>query len=164
MPHRVVGSSVLRKEVRGKLTGQACYVDDMSMPGMLHGATIRSSVPRGTICEVHFDSGVPWDEFTVVSAQDIPGRNLVALIYEDQPCLASGRVNHLHEPVLLIAHQDKDLLRKARNLVRSYRHLLAGDIPDRPHTFLDFNNEKESSPNANSDQTAVRTNARAKRA
>ena len=52
--------------------------------------------------------------------------------------------------------------RQARNLVRSYRHLLADDIPDRPRTFLDFNNEKESSQNANSDQTAVRTNARAK--
>ncbi len=118
MPHRVVGAPVLRKEVRSKLTGQACYVDDMSMPGMLHGATVRSSVPRGIIRGIHFEAGVPWDEFTVVSAKDIPGRNLVALIYEDQPCLASGQVNHLHEPVLLIAHEDKDLLRKARSLVR----------------------------------------------
>src|SRR4051812_26917957 len=118
MPHRVVGAPVLRKEVRGKLTGQACYVDDLSMPGMLHGATIRSTMPRGTIREDHFDPGVPWDEFTVVSAKDIPGKNLIALIYEDQPCLASGRVNHLHEPVLLIAHENEDLLRTARNLVR----------------------------------------------
>src|SRR5689334_13435626 len=118
MPQRVVGAPVLRKEVRGKLTGQACYVDDLSMPGMLHGATIRSSMPRGTIREIHFDSSVPWDEFTVVSAQDIPGRNVVALIYEDQPYLAAKQVNHLHEPVLLIAHENKDLLRKARNLVR----------------------------------------------
>ncbi|MFL6452179.1 MAG: xanthine dehydrogenase family protein molybdopterin-binding subunit [Bryobacteraceae bacterium] len=118
MPYRVVGAPVLRKEVRGKLTGEAAYVDDISMGGMLHGATIRSSVPRGVIREIHFDSGVPWDEFTVVSAEDIPGRNLVALIYEDQPCLASGQVNHLHEPVLLIAHENKDLLRRARNLVR----------------------------------------------
>src|SRR3954468_17401164 len=118
MSYRVVGRPVLRKEVRGKLTGDARYVDDLKMPGMLHGATIRSSVPRGLIREIHFDPGVPWHEFTVVSAEDIPGRNLVALIYEDQPCLASGQVNHLHEPVLLIAHENKDLLRKARRLVR----------------------------------------------
>src|SRR3954453_12127744 len=132
MPHRVVGAPVLRKEVRGKLTGQASYVDDLRMPGMLHGATIRSSVPRGLIREIHFDPGVPWHEFTVVSAEDIPGRNLVALIYEDQPCLASGQVNHLHEPVLLIAHEDKDLLRKARNLVRIEYDPLPGvfDIDD----------------------------------
>src|SRR4051812_4141579 len=118
MPHRVVGRPVLRKEVRGKLTGDARYVDDLNMPGMLHGATIRSSVPRGDIREIHFDPSVPWEEFTVVSAEDIPGRNLVALIYEDQPCLVSRQVNHLHEPVLLIAHENKDLLRKARSLVR----------------------------------------------
>jgi CO/xanthine dehydrogenase Mo-binding subunit len=118
MPQRVVGAPVLRKEVRGKLTGQARYVDDLSMPGMLHGATIRSSVPRGTIREIHFEPGVPWNEFTVVSAKDIPGRNVVALIYEDQPYLAAKQVNHLHEPVFLIAHEDKDLLRKARTLVR----------------------------------------------
>jgi len=117
MPQRVVGAPVLRKEVRGKLTGQARYVDDLSMPGMLHGATIRSSVPRGTIREIHFEPGVPWNEFTVVSAKDIPGRNVVALIYEDQPFLAAKQVNHLHEPVLLIAHENKDLLRKARTLV-----------------------------------------------
>jgi len=117
MPQRVVGAPVLRKEVRGKLTGQARYVDDLSMPGMLHGATIRSSVPRGTIREIHFQPGVPWNEFTVVSAKDIPGRNVVALIYEDQPFLAAKQVNHLHEPVLLIAHENKDLLRKARTLV-----------------------------------------------
>ena len=103
--------------MRGKLTGQARYVDDLSMPGMLHGATIRSSVPRGTIREIHFQPGVPWNEFTVVSAKDIPGRNVVALIYEDQPFLAAKQVNHLHEPVLLIAHENKDLLRKARTLV-----------------------------------------------
>jgi len=52
--------------------------------------------------------------------------------------------------------------RQARNLVRSYRHLLAANRP--PSTFLDFNNEKESSQNANADQTAVRTNSRASRA
>ena len=55
--------------------------------------------------------------------------------------------------------------RQARNLVRSYRHLLADDILDRPPgPLVDFNNENESSQNANADQTAVRTNARADRA
>jgi hypothetical protein len=52
--------------------------------------------------------------------------------------------------------------RQARNLVRSYRHLLADDILDRPRgPSHDFNNENESSQNANADQTVARTNARA---
>src|SRR5436305_14103938 len=113
MAYRIVGAPVLRKEVRSKVTGSATYVDDLCFPGMLHGATIRSTVPRGRIREIRFEPGVPWDEFTIVTANDIPGKNLVALIYEDQPYLASEYVNHLYEPILLIAHDDADLLRKA---------------------------------------------------
>lgn len=52
--------------------------------------------------------------------------------------------------------------RQARNLVRSYRHLLADDILDRPSgASLKFSNEEESSQNANADQRAVRTGSRA---
>ena len=52
--------------------------------------------------------------------------------------------------------------RQARNVMRSYRHLLAADILDRPpSTILDFNSENESIQNANADQASVRTNARA---
>src|SRR3954451_9566826 len=118
MAYRIVGAPVLRKEVRGKLTGSAVYVDDLRLPGMLHGATIRSAIPRGRISEVRFEPDVPWDEFTIVTANDLPGKNVVALIYEDQPYLAREYVNHLYEPILLIAHEDEDLLRKARTLVR----------------------------------------------
>src|SRR5690242_6575360 len=47
--HHIVGSSVPRKEGWDKVTGAARYVDDMVLPGMLHGATVRSSIPRGKI-------------------------------------------------------------------------------------------------------------------
>lgn len=45
----IIGTSVPRKEGRGKVTGQACYVNDMLLPGMLYGATVRSRIPRGKI-------------------------------------------------------------------------------------------------------------------
>ena len=118
MSYRVVGSAVLRKEVAGKVTGQADYVDDLQVPGMWHGITVRSSVPRGRILNINFQDGVPWSEFTIVTARDIPGKNIVSLIVEDQPYLASNTVNHLHEPILLLAHSNKYLLEKARSLVK----------------------------------------------
>lgn len=114
----MVGLPIPRKEALGKLTGTAQYVDDLYVPGMLHGATIRSSVPRGRIESVEFLAGVPWDEFVVVTSADIPGTNAVSLINDDQPFLASKVVNHQHEPILLIAHEDKDVLRRARGLVK----------------------------------------------
>ena len=113
-----IGRPVPRKEGRAKVTGAARYVDDLAVPGMLHGVTVRSHVPRGRVREIVFGEGVPWDEFTVVTARDIPGANYVALILNDQPYLADGAVNHPEEPILLLAHEDKYLLEEARRAVR----------------------------------------------
>src|SRR5215470_2312769 len=108
--NRIVGKSVPRLEGRGKVTGQALYVDDIVLPGMLFGATVRSRVPRGRITKITFGPGVDWNEFVIVSAKDIPGKNCIALIDDDEPCLADGRVNHPEEPILLLAHPDRRLL------------------------------------------------------
>ena len=112
-----IGRAIPRREGAAKVTGRARYVDDLALPGMLHGLTVRSPVPRGIIRGISFRPGVPWDEVTVVTAADIPGRNVVALILDDQPYLADGRVNHAEEPILLLAHRDKGLLEEARRLV-----------------------------------------------
>ncbi len=87
----IVGASVPRKEGRDKVTGQARYIDDITLPGMLYGATVRSQIPRGRIKKITFGPGIAWNEFVIVSAKDIPGKNHIALITDDQPCLA--RVN-----------------------------------------------------------------------
>jgi len=110
---RIVGVSVPRKEGRDKVTGQAQYVDDMTLPDMLYGATVRSQVPRGKIRKITFGPGVAWDEFVVVTAKDIPGKNVIALIADDQPGLADGLVNHPEEPILLLAHPNRHLLPQA---------------------------------------------------
>jgi len=93
-------------------------VDDLTFPGMLHGVTVRSSVARGRIRKIAFGPEIPWSEFTVVTAKDIPGRNCIALIEEDQPCLAAEFVNHPEEPIVLLAHPEKYLLEEARRAVQ----------------------------------------------
>jgi CO/xanthine dehydrogenase Mo-binding subunit len=114
---RIVGTAVPRKEGREKVTGKATYVDDMLLSDMLYGATVRSQIPRGRIRKITFNSSVAWNEFVIVSAKDIPGKNCIALIGDDQPCLASEFVNHPEEPVLLLAHPDRHALRKAVDAV-----------------------------------------------
>ena len=113
----IVGMPVPRKEGVEKVTGRARYIDDIVLPGMFYGATVRSSIPRGKIKKITFAAGVPWDEFVIVSAKDIPGANCVALIVDDQPCLADGIVNHREEPILLLAHSNRHVLPKAVNSV-----------------------------------------------
>ncbi|MBI4126294.1 MAG: xanthine dehydrogenase family protein [Deltaproteobacteria bacterium] len=113
-----MGQSVVRREGREKVTGQAKYVDDLSFPGMIFGATVRSSVPRGRIRTISFEGTIPWNEFVIVTAKDVPGKNIVALIEHDQPYLADGMVNHPEEAIVLLAHPDKYLLEEARRHVR----------------------------------------------
>jgi len=115
---RAVGRNVLRKEGAEKVTGRARYIDDLTFPGLLHGRTIRSTIPRGEISGIHFD--FPLDGFTVVDVRDIPGRNVVALIEDDQPCLVERNVRHVAEPILVLIHADRDRLLEA-NVRIDYR-------------------------------------------
>ncbi len=110
---RIVGAPVPRKEGVDKLTGRALYVDDIEREGMWHGATVRSTIPRGLIRSITFDRRIDWSEFSIVTAADIPSENCIQLITADQPCLADGKVNHCEEPILLLAHPDKHKLREA---------------------------------------------------
>src|SRR6266487_4402358 len=103
-----VGRNVLRKEGVEKVTGAARYVDDLTFPNLLHARTVRSTIPAGDILDVrmNFDTR----GFTVVDFRDVPGRNIVALIDEDQPCLAERVVRHVAEPIVLLAHEDRETL------------------------------------------------------
>ena len=99
---------MLRKEGRDKTSGTAQYVDDLRFPNLLYARTIRSTIPAGDIADIklNFDTA----GFTVVGARDIPGRNIVALIDDDQPCLAERTIRHAAEPILILAHESRDAL------------------------------------------------------
>jgi CO/xanthine dehydrogenase Mo-binding subunit len=108
---KAVGRNVPRKEGRDKVSGSSRYIDDLSFPNLLHARTIRSTIPAGAIADISF----PFDTngFTIVDFNDIPGRNVVALIDDDQPCLAERAIRHVAEPILILAHGDRDRLRAA---------------------------------------------------
>ena len=99
-----------RKDSHAKVTGAARYIDDLRVPGLLFGATVRSTIPHGRITARH----VPRRR-GLVSAdfRDVPGANVVALITDDQPCLAESTVRHVAEPVVLLAHADREAVAAA---------------------------------------------------
>src|SRR3954464_4380443 len=108
---RSVGRNVPRMEGVEKVTGRARYIDDHTFPGLLYGRTIRSTIPCGRIDNVR--PQLPAPGFTLVGHTDIPGRNVVALIDDDQPALAEREIRHFAEPILLLAHEDREVLRAA---------------------------------------------------
>src|SRR3954469_5723462 len=103
-----VGRNVLRKEGASKVTGAARYIDDISFPNVLYARTVRSTIPAGEITAIRFNFDTAG--FTIVDHRDIPGRNIVALIDDDQPCLAERTIRHVAEPILILAHADRDCL------------------------------------------------------
>jgi CO/xanthine dehydrogenase Mo-binding subunit len=78
---------------------------------MLHARTIRAAIPYGEVSAVHL--GFDRATFTIVDHRDIPGRNVIALIEDDQPCLVEREVRHAEEAILLLAHEDREALRAA---------------------------------------------------
>ena len=111
-PTPSVGRNVPRTEGRDKVTGRARYIDDLTFPAMIYGRTVRSSIAHGRILSVTLDREFDWTGFTVVDHRDVPegGRNLIAMIVEDQPCLAADRVRHREEAIVLLAHADRGRL------------------------------------------------------
>jgi CO/xanthine dehydrogenase Mo-binding subunit len=137
---RAVGRSVPRKEGLDKARGTARYVDDLRFPGMLHARTVRTTIPCGEVAAVHL--GFDTRGFTVVSHRDIPGRNVVALIQEDQPLLVEKEIRHAEEPILLLAHESREALREAEVKIE-YRPATPVFDPERsPRVFKEIAIEK----------------------
>ncbi len=111
--NNVIGTNVPRTDGAAKVTGRALYIDDYSAEGELYGATVRSDVPRGRLRGIRKDPGFDWEGITVVTAEDIPGDNVVALIEDDQPLLAAHQIQHVYEPVALVACADPVRLARA---------------------------------------------------
>ena len=137
---RAVGRNVLRKEGAEKVTGAARYIDDIGFPDLLHARTIRSTIPSGEILDVRYQ--LDPKAFTVVTHRDIPGRNIVALIDDDQPALVEKSIRHVAEPILLLAHEDRDALRAAQVEI-VYRETTPNYDPEAsPITFKQITIEK----------------------
>ncbi len=108
-----VGRSVPRRDGRAKVTGCARYTDDLVIPGAWYGRTVRSTVPRGRLARLTQDPAFDWSQVVVVTAEDIPGDNVVQLIRDDQPVLVERDIRHREEPIALLAAADRETLEAA---------------------------------------------------
>jgi CO/xanthine dehydrogenase Mo-binding subunit len=126
-PGRARGALPLRREGPAKLTGEAKYADDLVFPGAWYGATIRSTQPHARLLGIELDEAFDWSRVVVVTADDIPGQNVVSLIDDDQPVLVpvGGEIRHQAEPVALVAAADRTTVREARRHV----HLRTEPLP-----------------------------------
>jgi len=50
--HRVIGQSVQRRDIPGKVTGAEAFIQDMRLPNMVHGRIVRPSSPQARLVGV----------------------------------------------------------------------------------------------------------------
>src|SRR3990170_1148550 len=97
MTTRAFGASIKRKEDPRLITGEAKYLDDIQLPGMLHAAILRSPYAHARIKNIN-----------TVKAAEVPG--VVAVFtgqdFKDLPALpcawqAGGVKNNVNTPRVL---------------------------------------------------------------
>ncbi len=97
-----VGACVPRVDAKDKVTGHATYGFDVDLPGMLHGATLRSPLPHARIIEIETSDAMRTPGVrAVVAGRDFPFTFGGAI--KDQPFLAIDRVRYVGEPVAAVA-------------------------------------------------------------
>jgi CO/xanthine dehydrogenase Mo-binding subunit/aerobic-type carbon monoxide dehydrogenase small subunit (CoxS/CutS family) len=89
-----VGQSVLRHGGFEQTLGDKPFVDDMRVPGMLHGAMVMTEHPRAKVVKIHVDEAAAMPGVVrILTARDVPGTRTTGLNDPDQPVfVAEGEV------------------------------------------------------------------------
>lgn len=98
MRFKTVGQEIKRTDALDKVTGQAVFVADLRLPGMLYAKVLRSACAHGLIrkLDVSKARAVPGVK-AVVTGEDCPGR--IGICITDQYPLARDKVRYVGEPV-----------------------------------------------------------------
>jgi carbon-monoxide dehydrogenase large subunit len=119
-----IGISFPRQEAWSKVSGEAAFIADESLPRCLEGKVLRSPYPYAEI--LHVDTGKARKlkgVSAVITARDLPHRRLGNCI-ADRPVLASSKVLFFGERVAAVAAEDADTAAEALSLIEvDYREL-----------------------------------------
>lgn len=106
---REVGISRPRKDAREKLSGEAQFVGDMEMAGMLHGKVLRSPHAHALVRSIDPTAALERDGVVAV----LTGADLADIepyyghAIKDRPIVALDRVRFVGEPVAAVAAIDE---------------------------------------------------------
>jgi CO/xanthine dehydrogenase Mo-binding subunit len=112
-----VGNPTPRVEGELKVSGEAKYAVDVTLPGMLWGKLLRSPIASGKIKRIDTSkaAAVPGVR-AIVTGEDCTGLKIGRRLY-DMPILADGRVRFVGEKVAAVAADDELIAEEALNLI-----------------------------------------------
>jgi xanthine dehydrogenase large subunit len=97
------------------VTGQALYIDDLPEPaGTLHAALILSPVAAGRLRKLDLAPVVSAPGvIAVLGPKDIPGRNDVAPVGQNEPLFAVEQIDYAGQPLAMVVGETLDAARHA---------------------------------------------------
>ena len=115
-----VGKEMVRVDALAKVLGRAAFAYDLKTEEMLFACLFRSERPHARIRSIDLREALALEGVVrILSAKDIPGRNLFGAIRKDQPFLADGIVRFAGEPILVVMAKDEGIARKAVTLIKA---------------------------------------------
>jgi carbon-monoxide dehydrogenase large subunit len=110
-----------RKEDERFIRGQGNYVDDVKLPGMLHGAVLRSPVAHARIVSIDTSAAMQHPKvIAVVTGKDLEAQGLSwmpTLSYDTQAVLATDKVRFQGQEVAFVIAEDRYSARDALELI-----------------------------------------------
>src|SRR5882757_9207865 len=97
------------------VTGQALYIDDMPEPaGTLHGALILSPIAAGRLRKLDLAAVASAPGVVAVfGPKDIPGKNDVAPVGQNEPLFAFDQIDYAGQPLAMVVGATLDAARHA---------------------------------------------------
>jgi aldehyde oxidoreductase len=119
-PPAGVGTRGARYEARELTLGDRDYVDDIRIPGLLHGALRLADHARARVVSIDTTRALaePGVE-AVFTAADVPGELRVGIIQADWPVFIpeGGCTSYLGDVLAIVVAQDRETARRAATLV-----------------------------------------------
>jgi len=152
----MLGAPIKRREDPRLITGQATYVDDIKLHGMLHMAVLRSPYGHARITSMNTEAARKYPGVVAVyAAEDLKGAvgNVAVAVPLGKMTegmgihgpLAEGKVRFYGDPVAVVIADDRYTARDARDLIEvDYEPLPAAiDVekamqPDAPLLYEEF--------------------------
>ena len=110
-----------RKEDARFIRGQGKYVDDVQLPGMLHGAVLRSPVAHARIVSIDTSAALQHPKVqAVITGKDLEGLGLAwmpTLSADTQAVLATDKVRFQGQEVAFVIADDRYAARDALELI-----------------------------------------------
>jgi len=120
LPLGGIGSSGTRYQGLDLALGDKSYVDDLRVPGMLHGAVHLAAHARADVLRIDPSAAAALPGVVrVFTAADVPGKLRVGLIHKDWPVFVpeGGRTSYLGDVLAFVVAIDRDTARRGAELV-----------------------------------------------